>query len=57
MTYKGVEYQILRVDDPPGWKWTVFLEGSHKLSGIAATRAHAVLDAERTIDKAVRLQD
>jgi hypothetical protein len=49
--YKGIEYSIVQTANPTGWKWTVFLDATRTRTGIAHSRAHAVLDAERTIDK------
>jgi hypothetical protein len=52
--YKGIQYQVVQTVAPSGWKWTVFLDGGRTRTGRAATRAHAVLDAERAIDKATK---
>ena len=54
MDYKGIEYSVLQTANPLGWKWTVFLAGIRTRTGIAHSRAHAVLDAERAIDKAMK---
>jgi hypothetical protein len=53
MEYRGSEYPVVPTAHPDGWKWTVFLDGTRMRSGNAATRANAVLDAERVIDKAL----
>jgi len=54
MEYKGTEYSVVQTANPGGWKWTVFLDASRTRTGRAHTRAHAVLDAERAIEKAVK---
>ena len=54
VNYKGIEYSVLQTANPMGWKWTVFLDGIRTRTGIAHSRAHAVLDAERAIDKAMK---
>jgi hypothetical protein len=51
MKYKGVEYSIVQTRNPSGWKWVIFLDATRTRTGIASTRAHAVLDAERAIEK------
>jgi hypothetical protein len=50
MEYRDIEYQIIA--NPSGWKWIVFLDATRTRTGISHTRADAVLNAERTIDKA-----
>ena len=35
------------------WKWIVFLDANRMRTGIALTRADAVLDAELAIEKAL----
>ena len=51
--YKGIEYSVLQTANY-GLKWTVFLDGFRTRTEIAHSRAHAVLDAERAIDKAIK---
>jgi hypothetical protein len=52
--YKDIEYQVVQTTSPPGWKWTVFLDEIRTRTGHAHSRAHAVLDAEHAIDRAVQ---
>jgi len=52
--YKGIEYSIVQTANPTGWKWVVLLDATRTRTGIAHSRAHAVLDAERAIDKAMK---
>ena len=54
LDYKGIEYSVLQTANPTGWKWTVFLDENRTRTGIAHSRAHAVLEAERAIDKAIK---
>ena len=54
MNYKGFEYSVVQTANPTGWKWTVFLDATRTRTGIAHSRAHAVLDAERAIDKVMK---
>ena len=54
MDYKGIEYSIVQTANPTGWKWIVLLDATRTRTGIAHSRAHAVLDAERAIDKAMK---
>ena len=55
MNYRGIEYQVVQTSSPHGWKWTVRLDAKRTRTGESATRAHAVLDAERAIDKALKV--
>jgi hypothetical protein len=56
MKYRGIEYQVVQVTNPHGWRWTVFLDPTRTRTNLAVTRADAVLDAERAIDKALKSQ-
>jgi hypothetical protein len=53
--YKGIKYSILEIAN--GWKWVVHLGATRIRTGFSRTRAHAVLDAERAIDKALEGMD
>jgi hypothetical protein len=57
VAYKGIEYFVEQTADEAGWKWTVFLDATRMRTGTALSRAHAVLDAERAIENAVRKVD
>jgi hypothetical protein len=57
MEYKEFEYHVEQTANPSGWKWTVFLGATKTRSGRSPTRAHAVLDAQHTIDRVVRSSD
>ena len=52
MEYKAVRFEIMQTENPCCWKWVVFLDEIRMQTGIALTRADAVLDAESAIDNA-----
>jgi hypothetical protein len=54
VTYKGIEYQIVQTANPTGWKWIVLLDVTRTRKGISHSRAHAVVEAQRAIDKATK---
>ena len=53
MEYKAIQFEIIQMTNPCCWKWVVFLDATKTRTGIALTRADAVLDAEFAIDKAL----
>ena len=53
MEYKTIRFEVIETTNPYGWKWTVFLNATRMWTGIALSRADAVLDAEFAIDKAL----
>ena len=53
MEYKAIQFEIIQATIPFCWKWIVFLDATRMWTGIALTRADAVLDAEFAIDKAL----
>jgi hypothetical protein len=53
MEYKATQFEIIQAANAVTWKWIVFLDATRMRTGIALTRADAVLDAEYTIDKAL----
>jgi hypothetical protein len=46
MEYKAFQFEIIQMTNPGCWKWVVFLDATKTRTGIALTRADAVLDAE-----------
>ena len=46
MEYKAIQFEIIQATIPFCWKWIVFLNATRMWTGIALTRADAVLDAE-----------
>lgn len=57
MEHKGVRFEVVQTTNPCCWKWTAFFDVISSLTGIALTRAHAVLDAELVIEKALERQE
>ena len=53
--YRGIQYQIVRTANPTGYKWTAYLDGNRTRSGACYSRDSAVLEAERTIAKFVKI--
>jgi hypothetical protein len=53
MEYKAIQFEIIQTTNPCCWKWVVFLDSTKTRTGIALTRADAVLDAEFAIEKAL----
>ena len=52
MKYRDVEFTVVQGFGRQLWKWGVALEGK-ALTGQAATKAEAVAEAERAIDRAL----
>jgi hypothetical protein len=57
MEYKAIQFEIIQMTNPCCWKWVVFLDATRTRTGVALTRADAVLDAEFAIDKALEDRD
>ena len=55
MDYRGVEYTVVQGIGRQLWKWGLAVEGK-ALTGQAATKAEAVAEAERAIDRALSLK-
>ena len=53
MEYKGIRFEIVETTNPCRWKWIVFLTPTRMRTGVALTRADAVLDAESAIEEAL----
>ena len=51
MEYMAIQFEIIQMTKPCCWKWVVFLDATKTRTGIALTRADAVLDAEFAIEK------
>jgi hypothetical protein len=50
-SYRRVEYRVLQGVGPNVWKWSVLFDAAHTVGGDAATRASAIVSAERAIDR------
>jgi hypothetical protein len=57
MEYKGIRFEIVETTNPCCWKWIVFLDATRMRTGVALTRADAVLDAELAIVKTLERSD
>jgi hypothetical protein len=55
MQHKTVQFEVVPTTNPCCWKWIVFLNATRMRTGIALTRADAVLDAEIAIDRALKV--
>lgn len=53
MEYKAVQFEVIQMTNPCSWKWIAFLDATRTRTGLALTRADAVLDAEFAIDKSL----
>jgi hypothetical protein len=53
MKHRGVEYTVVQGIGRHIWKWSVAFDADHSEAGRAATKAEAVADAERAIDRAL----
>ena len=53
MEYKAIQFEIVQTRDPCCWKWIIFLDATRTRTGVALTRADAVLDARFAIEKAL----
>ena len=53
MEYRNVQFDVIEATNPCCLKWIVFLDANRMRTGIALTRADAVLDAELAIEKAL----
>ena len=55
MQHRAVQFEVVPTTNPCCWKWIVFLNATRMRTGIALTRADAVLDAEIAIDRALEV--
>jgi predicted ATPase len=56
MKYRDVEYTIVQGLGRQIWKWSVKLDANRSAAGHAMTKAEAVSQAERAIDRSLRLR-
>jgi len=50
---KGIQYQVVQTANPTGFKWTVHLDGNRTKTGLSYSRASAISNALRAIEKAL----
>jgi len=53
LKHRDVEYAVVQGLGRQLWKWAFVLEAKAVLTGQAATKAEAVAEAERAVDKAL----
>src|SRR6266436_9771049 len=53
MKHRGVEYTIVQGIGRHIWKWSVAFDADHSEASRAATKAEAISEAERAIDRAL----
>jgi hypothetical protein len=51
MKYRAIEYQVVEIANPTGWKWTVHLDEERTRTGSGFSRSQAIGLAQRAIDK------
>ena len=56
MKHRDIEYTLVQGVGRHIWKWSVVLDDSRSATGQAMTKAEAVSDAERAIDRALALK-
>jgi hypothetical protein len=53
MNYRGIEYTAVQGLGRQVWKWSVALDADRTAAGMAMTKAEAVAEAQRAIDRAL----
>jgi hypothetical protein len=53
MKHRDIEYTVVQGIGRHIWKWSVAFDADHAEAGRAATKAEAVAEAERAIDRAL----
>jgi hypothetical protein len=51
--YRGVQYEVVQTANPTGYKWVVHLTTTRVKTGSSFSRAVAIVEAKRVIDKTV----
>jgi hypothetical protein len=54
MEHKGIQYQVVEIADPRGWRWIVQLTDGHTKTGVSFSRGHAIFYAMNAIDLALK---
>jgi deoxyribose-phosphate aldolase len=52
--HKGIEYQILQMANPSGWRWVVHLGVDNIKTGVANSKGNATFKAVKLIDSAIK---
>ena len=53
MEHRGIQYQIVQMANPTGWKWTVQLDQGRAKTGLSFSKQYAIFDATNAIEKAL----
>jgi hypothetical protein len=56
MLYKNIQYSVVQTTGTVRCNWTVEIEPRRTRSGAAATRLMVIHQAERAIDKAIKVK-
>jgi hypothetical protein len=57
MEHRGIQYHVVRIGSPTGWKWTVQLDGGRTKTGVSFATQYAIFDATNAIEKALSASD
>jgi hypothetical protein len=53
MEYKGIQYRVLQIADPPAWEWILHLDADKTKRGLTYSRESAIFNAKSAIEKAL----
>jgi hypothetical protein len=51
MKHNGVQYRVMQIANPTGWKWSVELAAGRRKTGVAHSRESAIFGAVGVIDR------
>ncbi len=55
MEYKGIQYRVRQMANPPGWEWVVHLDADKTKTGLSYSRESAIFNAKCAIERALDL--
>ncbi len=53
MEYKGNQYRVRQMANPPGWEWVVHLDADKTKTGLSYSRESAIFNAKCAIERAL----
>src|SRR5258708_12084703 len=53
MEYKGIQYRVRQMANPPGWEWVVHLDADKTKTGLSYSRESAIFNAKCAIERAL----
>ena len=56
MRYREIEFSVVQGIGRQLWKWSVSIDANHSVTGQAATKPEAVVEAEHAIDRALAVK-